>query len=144
MSKPYCGVSNIPKGHKRGTMKECAQIGQVRYYGLKKIDPRTLEHAKKSRGESKRNLIIQRAKLRGKLNLLKRKHGAEKDSNKKKKINEEYKKVVVEFKMINNKIKIYESKEANARKRSKSSSRKSRESSTGKSLKRKKSRSSRK
>jgi len=40
MSKIYCGIDDIPKGYRRGTMKECADKGQVRYYGIKQIDSR--------------------------------------------------------------------------------------------------------
>ena len=46
MSDIYCGVSKIPKGQKRGSMKECAEKGQIRYYGIKKIDKKTMELAK--------------------------------------------------------------------------------------------------
>lgn len=38
MSKAYCGIGNVPKNKKRGSMKECAEAGQIRYYGLKLID----------------------------------------------------------------------------------------------------------
>jgi len=66
MSKPYCGVGKVPKGQKRGSMKECAMSGQIRYYGLKKVDPKIVEYAKKAKkGETKRSTIIeQKAKLK--------------------------------------------------------------------------------
>jgi hypothetical protein len=37
----YCGINDVPKGKKRGSMRDCAKIGQVRYYGLYKIDKKT-------------------------------------------------------------------------------------------------------
>ena len=40
MSKIYCGIGKVPKGSKRGSMKECVESGQIRYYGIKKIDPK--------------------------------------------------------------------------------------------------------
>jgi len=45
MSTAFCGVGDVPKGKKRGSMKECAEQGQVRYYGLKKIDIKLVENA---------------------------------------------------------------------------------------------------
>jgi len=39
---PYCGIKKIPKGRKRGTMAECAELGKVMYYGVEKIDPAVL------------------------------------------------------------------------------------------------------
>lgn len=38
VEKIVCGVTE-PKGkQRRGTMKECAEMKQVRYYGIKKVD----------------------------------------------------------------------------------------------------------
>lgn len=36
----------MPKGSRRGSMRECAEKGEVRYYGVKKIDSKVLEIAK--------------------------------------------------------------------------------------------------
>ena len=36
--KIYCGMCKVPKGHRLGTAKECLDKGQVRYYGIEKID----------------------------------------------------------------------------------------------------------
>ena len=47
MPTPFCGTGKTPKGKTVGTMKGCAEIGQVRRYGVVKIDKRTLESAKK-------------------------------------------------------------------------------------------------
>jgi len=43
MTDIYCGIGKVPTGLRRGTMKECATKGQIRYYGVKKIDGRLLE-----------------------------------------------------------------------------------------------------
>jgi len=37
--KPYCGISKVPKGYRRGTVRECYDAKQLRYYGLIKYDP---------------------------------------------------------------------------------------------------------
>jgi hypothetical protein len=50
-SKIYCGIGSVPKGMKKGTMKECMEMGQVRLYGLYKIDSKLI--SKKSKPSSK-------------------------------------------------------------------------------------------
>lgn len=35
---PYCGIKKVPKGRKRGTVKECKEAKQIRYYGLTNAD----------------------------------------------------------------------------------------------------------
>ncbi len=106
MSKVYCGVDKVPKGKKRGTMKDCAIAGQIRYYGLKKIDSRLVEHAKSAkRGSAKLNTLIeQKAAIKGKINFITKSFKAEKDPAKKKQLNEQYKKLVVELKKLNAEI----------------------------------------
>ena len=86
MSKEiYCGVDNPPKGSKRGSMKECAEKGQIRYYGLKKIDSRILEYTKnKTKNKhSKEDLMIKLASLRGKRKGINNKLIGLKDKDKK-------------------------------------------------------------
>ncbi len=43
----YCGVGSVPAGKKRGTIKQCIQSNQVRYYGLKKFDKELLKDREK-------------------------------------------------------------------------------------------------
>jgi hypothetical protein len=50
-SKIYCGIGEVPKGMKKGTMKECMEMGQVRLYGLYKIDSKLV--SKKSKPSAK-------------------------------------------------------------------------------------------
>jgi len=42
----YCGVDDVPNGKRRGSMKECLEKQQVRYWGVKKVDSRLLENKK--------------------------------------------------------------------------------------------------
>jgi hypothetical protein len=46
--KPYCGAQEkIPKGKRRATPAECIACGQIRYYGLEKINlDKERRHAK--------------------------------------------------------------------------------------------------
>ena len=69
MSKIYCGVGKIPKGHKLGSMKQCVDKNQIRYWGIKKIDPKLLTLAKKvgQGGESLDKLYIKLVTLRGRI-----------------------------------------------------------------------------
>ncbi len=47
MTRVYCGIREIPKGCRLGTAKECAKKRQIRYYGLRKIDPELIKLKKK-------------------------------------------------------------------------------------------------
>ena len=42
----YCGIDEVPKGKKRGTLEECTAAGQLRYYGIKKIDAKKVAKTK--------------------------------------------------------------------------------------------------
>jgi hypothetical protein len=46
-SKLYYGVDKVPKGKKRASMIQAVKAKQVRYYGVKKVDPRLLAYYKK-------------------------------------------------------------------------------------------------
>jgi hypothetical protein len=70
--KIFCGITRpIPKTHRLGSMKECLDLKQVRYYGLKKIDDKLAESVNVKK-ETKSELMIQIAGLRGKLSKIKR------------------------------------------------------------------------
>jgi hypothetical protein len=47
MSDIYCGSKDVPKGKRRGSMKECADKNQLCYYGVKKIDKKLLDSVNK-------------------------------------------------------------------------------------------------
>jgi len=100
MSKINCGINDLKKGERRGTMKECADKGQIRYYGLKKIDKRTLEKStsdkksKLSRGALLKKLTI----LRVKMKTLKNKIKFEKNKDIKEKLTVKIKKIYKDYK----------------------------------------------
>lgn len=99
VSKAYCGIGKVPKNKKRGSMKECAEQGQIRYYGLKKIDKRLAENAAKLKklkdiapekiNQKIMKLTIEYATLLGKIRGVKTKIEGEKDKKKKEKLNKE-------------------------------------------------------
>lgn len=74
MSEIYCGIYDVPHGKRRGTMNECLACGQVRYYGLKKLNKSLIP----SRDEKKKTedellqlkLAGELGTLRGKINDL--------------------------------------------------------------------------
>ena len=45
MPDVFCGIGKVPPKAKLGSMKECAEKKQIRYYGVKKVDPKILEIA---------------------------------------------------------------------------------------------------
>lgn len=42
----FCGAGKVPSGKRRGTMKECVEKNQFRYWGVKQIDARLLDQTK--------------------------------------------------------------------------------------------------
>ncbi|QGR54104.1 hypothetical protein [Moumouvirus maliensis] len=56
----YCGIGKIPKNKIRGTAEYCLEANQVRYYGLKKIDPDLLSMTT----SKKSNLVKEQLKLK--------------------------------------------------------------------------------
>ena len=55
MTNIYCGIGKIPKNSKKGSMKECAEKGQIRLYGLYKVDPQIV--SKKSKPSAREKLM---------------------------------------------------------------------------------------
>src|ERR1700744_1382439 len=98
MSDFYCGVKKIPKDKKRGTMKECVEAGKVSYYGVKKIDSKLLETVGKKNANPKDpdSYKIKIMGLKGKVKNLTSKIKTEKDATKKKKFEQQLKKVEAE------------------------------------------------
>ena len=100
----FCGITQpVPKGHRLGSMKECLDLKQVRYYGLKKIDSKLADSINVKK-ESKSDLMIKIAGLRGKLSKLKRDIESSKNFEEKKKITEEFEKVRKEILSLNEKM----------------------------------------
>jgi len=72
--KIYCGIDNPEKKQRRGTPSECAELKQVRYYGLKKISKDIAEEYKGIPVESElreRRLAKMMGSLRGKMEAYK-------------------------------------------------------------------------
>ena len=86
-SKIFCDVGEIPKGKKRGSMVECAEKGQIKYYGEKKVDKKIIESITKRKTGSRRgntevqinNIKIKLAGLLGKIKAMGRKIDDEDD-----------------------------------------------------------------
>jgi len=41
----YCGIGPVPRNKSRGSTLECAEKGEVRYWGLRAADKKTLQKA---------------------------------------------------------------------------------------------------
>lgn len=140
MSDAYCGVGKVPKGKRRGSMKQCAEAGQIRYYGIKKVDKRTLAGAKSGRKKkgSKEKVRGQFVTLKVKRKKLFEAVKAEKNKKKKEKLKTEWKKVTKELEQIQKQLKkMSRGKKRSSKKRSKKrSKRRSKKRSKKKSKKR--------
>ncbi len=72
MSDIYTGIRAVPKGKRQGTMKECAELGRISYYGKYKTDPKYIElmlnpkskEKKMSRDKIFAKLVSARSKVR--------------------------------------------------------------------------------
>jgi hypothetical protein len=72
MSDIYTGIREVPKGKRQGTMKECAELGRISYFGKYKTDPRLIElmlnpklkEKKMSRDKIFGKLVASRSKVR--------------------------------------------------------------------------------
>lgn len=74
--KIYCGVEELEKNQRRGTAKECAELKQIRYYGLKKVNKEVAEEYKGIPVESKlreKRLLKNMGSLQGKIGAYKKK-----------------------------------------------------------------------
>ena len=64
MKDTYCGIGDVPKNKKRGSAKECYDMGQVRYYGIKKIDKETIKSSEASKSMKGRNLFDEQMEMK--------------------------------------------------------------------------------
>lgn len=115
MSKPYCGINEIPKDHRRGTLAECAEKGQLRYYGLKKYDEKELVKVKDDLAlpAKRRKLMKQYFSLKGLINRYKGRYETTKDKEKKEEYYALWKKAEKEINIVIPKLKkIEEQREA--------------------------------
>ncbi|ATZ80330.1 hypothetical protein BMW23_0272 [Bodo saltans virus] len=105
MSNIFCDIGDVPKGKKRGSMKECAEKGQIKYYGEKKVDKNVLNiiidkrELKKGGNHEKQlsALKVTMAGLIGKISKMKKDAKDEDDAKKYAKIEKEIKKSEKEF-----------------------------------------------
>jgi hypothetical protein len=79
----YCGIKKVPKNKKLGSMKECAEKGQVSYWGLKKIDTKILENTKSVKKMSLDKTRTNKIKLDTRLKKLTKDLDVAKDKEKK-------------------------------------------------------------
>lgn len=100
MPKIYCNIGDIPKGHKRGSMKECAEKKQIKYYGEKKVDRKIIisildkKKSKKNPQKELDDIKVNLASMVGKIKNITRKIENEDDKKKKKQYEKE--KVIIE------------------------------------------------
>jgi hypothetical protein len=97
--KVYCGIREPPKKSRRGTMKECAEMGKISYYGIKKIDSKTIKLIEKKKTEGK-NLEKMKVKLIGLKSRIKKAKDMvkyEKDAKQKKKLEKQIKEKEKEY-----------------------------------------------
>lgn len=110
MKTPYCGMNKTlprPKTQKRGSMKECAELGQIRYYGLHKIDEKTAFASRNKRSNekaAKTKLLNQFGSLNGKIMRIKKDMPREKDAKKKAEMKELLTKMVAEVRIVGAKL----------------------------------------
>src|SRR5689334_3955770 len=83
MSKINYGFMPLKKNERRASMKEAVDAGQVRYWGLYKVDSRLLEARTQSKQSKKSNLMEEYSSLKGKFARKKREYEAAKDPDKK-------------------------------------------------------------
>lgn len=89
--KVYCGINEIPKRHRMGSMKECSDAGQIRYYGLHKIDKLVVKSSLKVSENEEKNLRVKLAGLKGTAMKLGGDYKKAKTEKEKNKLVEEYK-----------------------------------------------------
>lgn len=138
MSQIYCGIGKIPKSSRLGSMKECAEKKQIRYYGVKKVDSKLIEATKTKKKKSdyglespgRRKLLSAMGSLRGKIKNIKRRIESEKNKDKKKDLE-------TELAELNDKLKVVLKNFSEFEKKRKELSRSSKKGSSRKSKSRK-------
>lgn len=127
MSGIYCGIGKIPKKSRLGSMKECAEKKQIRYYGLKKVDSRLVEIAKGTKKDvSGRTFLMNEiTKHKGIIKRLKGKVLATKDKNAKEEVKKEIAGVIDKLNKLVKKFNALENQKRSSRRSSRSSSRRS-------------------
>lgn len=104
MKDYYCGVREVPKNRRRGTMKECVEDGEIRYFGVKKVDPKMIKLAgSKKKKVTAAKMLPKVTSLDAKERRLKEDIKYEKDKKKKKELTKELDKISKERKEVRTK-----------------------------------------
>lgn len=53
-----CDIGKLPKGHKRGTEKQCLELGKINYYGEKTVGEETIKNIKTQKFIEEKNIKI--------------------------------------------------------------------------------------
>ena len=104
MTKIYCGITEVPKGQVRGSEEECYNLGQVRYYGKKKISKNVIQKKKLSYKKHRKSILVEIAKNRGKIRKLKIDYERHNNPEKKKPFKEEGEKLIADNKKLAKKL----------------------------------------
>lgn len=108
--KIYCGIDDLKENQKRGTVKECAELKQVRYYGLKKVEKDVADEYKGIPVESElrgKRLAKMLGSLRGRIDKIKEEiqdYKEEDDYKKNKTYQKAVKKLEEELKQLKEKL----------------------------------------
>jgi hypothetical protein len=125
--KIYCGIGKIPKGHRLGSMEECLEKNQVKYWGLKKVDSRIIEANKANKKNKKitkmQDIRIAQVTYRAKIKRKTGEYKQEKNEKKKNAIAKEIEELQVKLAAANEQAKAME-KERDSKKVSKKASKK--------------------
>ena len=133
----YCGAGPVPKKQKLGTMKECAESKQIRYWGVKKIDPKMLEYSKNFGKNKTTTLQLQKkiVVMRSKIKKIKEDIKYEKNKDKKAEMQANVKKLITDLNNLIDQLdalnKMKKGSRKASRKGSKKASRGSRKASRG-------------
>jgi len=95
--KIYCGLGEIPKGKRRGTMHECAKLNQIRFWGLKKVDKKVADALiEKKKGKIPTELDLKKkiAVMRLKIKKMKQRLTSESNKDKKEELKKETLKMI--------------------------------------------------
>jgi hypothetical protein len=108
--KIYCGTNKPTKNQRIGSLKECAEKKQIRYYGLKKIDKKTVDNAlrKDVIPETREQLLLRLTSLRGLIRRVKGRYETTKDITSKNQYHDEWKKAEKDLLAIMKKFKSIE------------------------------------
>ena len=64
-TKPYCGIGKIPAGKHSGGVGECFDIGQLRQWGLNKVDEKIIKTLMKDKEGLKKLKLADKKRKKG-------------------------------------------------------------------------------